>query len=82
MERILQNCKNLIRLRKGEIAYDRMRGLDPALFQLPFTEAQDRLLPELDRALAWENRAEVVSGTIYRDSEGETVVRCVVEIRG
>ena len=30
--RTIANAKNLLRLRKGEIAYDRMRGIDPAIY--------------------------------------------------
>lgn len=33
--RTIANAKNLLRLRKGEIAYDRMRGIDPAILILP-----------------------------------------------
>ena len=29
--RILQNCKNLLMTRMGEVPYDRYRGFDPAL---------------------------------------------------
>ena len=34
--------------RMGEVPFDRMRGLNPALFDLPLNEMQEQLLPELD----------------------------------
>ena len=35
VRRTVQNCKNLLMLRMGEVPYDRLRGLNPALFDLP-----------------------------------------------
>lgn len=79
LRRTLQNAKNLLMCRMGEVPFDRQRGLDPALFDLPLPEANERLMPELDRVMLWEPDVEVVSGTIERGSHGETIIRCVIE---
>ena len=78
--RTLQNAKNLLMCRMGEVPYDRQRGLDPALFDLPIDELQGALLPELDRAMLWEPDVEVVNATA-EIADGVTVIRCVVEIK-
>ena len=78
-KRVVQNAKNLLMCRKGEVPFDRQRGLDPALFELPISETQRRLLPELDRVMFWENGVTVVSGSA-RIEDGETVIRCVIEV--
>ena len=79
-ERTLQNAKNLNMCRMGEVPFDRKRGLDPAIFELPYNEANSRLLPELDRCLTWEPDVEVYDGWLEIDDYGETIVHCVVEI--
>ena len=79
LERTLQNAKNLLMCRMGEIPFDRQRGLDPALFDLPMGEMQRALLPELDRVMLWEPDVEVVSGTATLE-DGMTVIRCVIEV--
>ncbi len=80
IKRTLQNAKNLLMCRMGEVPYDRQRGLDPALFDLPIDELQGALLPELDRAMLWEPDVEVVNATADI-ADGVTVIRCVVEIK-
>ena len=81
IDRTVQNVKNLIMCRMGEIPYDRQRGLDPSIFDLPYLEANAALLPELDRCLLWEPDAEVYDGWLEIDDNGETIVHCVVEIK-
>lgn len=81
IERTLWNVRNLITLRRGEVPYDRQRGLDPAIFDLPYLEANAALLPELDRCLLWEPDAEVYDGWLEITDSGDTVVHCVVEIK-
>lgn len=78
--RVLQNCKNLLLARKGEIPYDRLRGLDPALFHLSAAKLNEALLPEIDRALAWEPNAEAVSARAYRGADNELIISVTVEI--
>ena len=52
--RTIQNAKNLLMCKMGEIPYDRYRGFDPALYDLPIQDFQEALLPELDRVMLWE----------------------------
>lgn len=79
VRRTVQNAKNLMMCRKGEVPFDRQRGLDPALLDLPFDELQAALLPELDRVMLWEPDAEVVRATATVKN-GQTVIRCIIEI--
>ena len=79
LERTLQNAKNLLMCRMGEIPFDRQRGLNPALFDLPLNEMQSYLLPELDRVMLWELDVEVVSATVTLE-DGQAVIRCIVEV--
>lgn len=80
IERTLHNAKNLLMCRKGEIPYDRQRGLDPSIFDLPFQQAQALITQELDRVMLWEPDAEVVEGWLTQDINGDTVVHCKIEI--
>lgn len=79
-KRTLQNVKNLIMCRMGEVPYDRMRGLNPALFDLGVDDINAQLLPEMDRVLGWEPDAEAVSAMATLDEGGETVITVVVEV--
>ena len=79
LSRTIQNAKNLLMCRRGEIPYDRQRGIDPALFDLPLPEAEELLMQELDRAMLWEPDVEVVSGWLERNNEGTVIIHCVVE---
>lgn len=80
VERTVRNCKNLLMLRKGELPYDRQRGLDPALFDLGIDEMNDVLLQEVDRALLWEPDAEAVSAEAEMLPNTAVVIRVVIEI--
>lgn len=77
--RTLQNVRNLLMCRKGEVPFDRLRGLDPAIFDLPLPEAEEALLPELDRVMLWEPDVEVVSARMIPDGD-RMIIRCVVEV--
>lgn len=79
-ERTLQNCKNLLMCRMGEVPYDRRRGLNPAVFDMPLPELNNVILSEVDRVLAWEPDAKAVSARAYRDGNGELIIRCVVDV--
>ena len=78
--RVLQNCKNLLMTRMGEVPYDRYRGFDPALYHLPLSKIRTALLPEVDRLFGYEPRARAVSADAVLLSNGETLVRVTVEI--
>lgn len=77
--RILQNVKNLLMTRIGEIPYDRQRGFRYQLLDLPETELRDELLPEIDRVLLWEPNAEALDAWITATSES-IVIHCTVDI--
>ena len=79
IRRTVQNAKNLLMCRRGEVPFDRQRGLDPAILDMPMTELKEALLPELDRVMLWEPDVEVVSAEALNE-DGQTVIRCVIEI--
>lgn len=80
LKRTIQNCKNLLMTKMGEIPYDRYRGLDPALFDLPIHHMNRELAPELDRVLMWEPDAELVDASAAIDADGNCVITMIVEI--
>lgn len=77
--RIAQNVKNLLCCMAGEIPYDRQRGFNTALFDLPAERLREMLPQEIERLMLWEPRAEVLSADIDTGS-GETVIRIRVSI--
>ncbi len=80
IERTLQNAKNLLMCRMGETAYDRWRGFNPALYDLPIEEMQNELLPELDRIMLWEPDVEVADAEAKLTEDGETYIRVTIEV--
>ncbi len=79
VRRTLQNAKNLLLCRRGEVPYDRYRGFDARLFDLPMTELRARLLPELDRIMIWEPEAQVVSAEATLTENG-VYIRAIIEV--
>lgn len=80
VQRTIQNAKNLLMCRMGEIPYDRYRGFDPALFRLPLPALEEKLMPELDRIMLWEPDVEVVDASCHIDDNGETVITVTIEV--
>jgi len=80
IRRTLQNAKNLLMCRMGEIPYDRLRGFDPSLFDLPMERFREELLPELDRVMQWEPDVEVADARAELTEDGETRIICILEI--
>ena len=78
--RTLQNAKNLLMCRMGEIPYDRCMGFDPAVYDLPIGKMREELLPELDRVMLWEAGAQVVRAEARVLENGGVYVRAEVEI--
>lgn len=78
--RTIQNAKNLLMCRMGEIPYDRYRGFDPALYDLPIAEMQEKLLPELDRIMLWEPDVEIVDGSCAMDENGEIIITATIDV--
>ena len=81
VRRTLQNAKNLLMTRMGEIPYDRFRGLDPRIFDLPAALMQERLMQEVDRVLMWEPDAEAVEAGFEMVGYGEVVIWVIIEVK-
>lgn len=78
--RTLQNAKNLLMCHMGEVPYDRYRGFDPALYDLPIESLRAELLPELDRVMMWEPDAEIVAAEAKLTEDGGVYIRVILEI--
>ena len=78
--RTIQNAKNLLMCKMGEVPYDRYRGFNPALFDLPMQQFEERLLPELDRVMLWEPDVEIVGATCDQDENGSIIITATIEI--
>lgn len=78
--RTLQNAKNLLMCRMGEVPYDRFRGFDQSLFDLPMDQFESELLPELDRVMMWEPDVEVVDAEATLLEDGGTYIKVTVEV--
>lgn len=84
VQRTLVNAQNLLRLQKGEIAYDRKRGLDPAIYDLTLAQAQSVILSEVTRVLAWEPDIRVLAARILPSTDGTDgafIIEADVEVR-
>lgn len=77
--RTLQNCKNLIMLQMTEIPYDRLRGLDTAIYDMPITTVARTLREEIDRVILWEIDATVRDVRAY-PSNGEADAPYIIEV--
>lgn len=80
IQRTIQNAKNLLMTRMGEVPYDRYRGFDASLLDLPIDELRMALLPELDRVMMWEPDVEVADAEATLDTNGEIYIRVILEI--
>ena len=80
VQRALQNAKNLLMCHMGEGPYDRLRGFDAALFDLPFPDFENELLPELDRIMMWEPDVEVMDAEASMLDNGALYVKVTINI--
>lgn len=80
VKRTIQNAKNLLMCRMGEVPYDRLRGFNPELMQLPMKEFGDRLMEEIDRVLLWEPDAEAVDASFTADENGEYIITVTIDV--
>lgn len=80
VQRTLQNAKNLLMCRMGEVPYDRYIGFDPALYDLPIGELETELLPELDRVMMWEPDVEVVDAEATLLDDGSIYIKVIIEV--
>ena len=79
-KRTLQNAKNLLMCRKGEVPYDRYRGFDPALFDLPIDKLREALVPELDRVMMWEPDVKVLEAEATLLENGDVYIKVILEL--
>ena len=80
IRRTLQNAKNLLMCRMGEVPYDRYRGFDPDIYDLPINEMGEELLPELDRVMMWEPDVEVDDAEATLLSDGSTYIKVILDV--
>lgn len=81
--RTIANAQNLLRLQKGEMAYDRMRGLDPAIYDLTLEQANGVITEEVTRVLAWEPDVHVLAARIrpvHNGTDGAFIIEADVEV--
>ena len=79
-ERILQNCKNLIMTMRGEVPFDRLRGLETELHSMSMAKLREKLTRSLDTTLMYEPYAELVSAKCSLQEDGELYIEMVIEI--
>ena len=76
----LQNAKNLLMTRMGEVPYDRLRGFDTSLLDLPLDKLRQDIVAELDRLMMWEPDVEVFDAEISLDANGQIYILVTLEI--
>ena len=81
VQRTLQNAKNLLMCKKGEVPYDRSRGFNPALYDLPIQDLRRELMPELDRIMIWEPDVSVVSAEATLLKDGSVYIKAIVNVK-
>lgn len=78
--RTLQNAKNLLMCRMWEVPYDRFRGMDPIIFDLPIDQMRMELLPELDRIMMYEPDVQVVEAEATLLEDGTTYIKVIIDV--
>ncbi|MBQ7214314.1 MAG: hypothetical protein IJS25_07270 [Bacteroidales bacterium] len=78
--RTLQNAKNLLMCQMGEVPYDRYRGFDASLYDLPIEKLREELLPELDRVMMWEPDVEVVDAEATLLGDGFVYIKAILDV--
>lgn len=81
VKRTLQNAKNLLMCKKGEVPYDRSRGFNPSLYDLPIQDLRRELMPELDRIMIWEPDISVVSAEATLLKDGSVYIKAIVNVK-
>lgn len=81
-----QECvNNLLRLFRGEVPYERVKGLDPRMFDRPFVAADAQLRQDADWLVdTYEPRAEIKSISVAEHDtvNGRFSVTAEVENKG
>lgn len=79
VKRALQNAKNLLMCRMGEVPYGRYVGFNPALYDMPLSLFKNELMPELDRIMIVEPDIEVVDADAKLLDDGNIYIVVTVE---
>ncbi len=79
LTRTLQNAKNLLMCHMGEVPFDRYRGFDVSLYDLPIPAFNEELMPELDRLMIYEPDITVKSAKGSLLEDGSIYVKVTVE---
>jgi len=79
-ERIIQNAKNILRTQLGEIPYDRMCGMDPALKDIPLQLLDERVQEEVDMALQWEPDVRARNARWRMKNNGEVSIEADIVV--
>jgi phage baseplate assembly protein W len=77
--RVLQNVKNLLMTHMGDVPYDRLRGLNPDVYDKPLPFVKAHITEEIARVLAWEPDVKLIKVDIQQEKVG-TVFVCEVEV--
>lgn len=79
LNRTLQNAKNLLMCRMGEVPFDRYRGFDVSLYDLPIPSFNEEILPELDRLMIWEPDVKVKEAEGSMQEDGNIYIKVTLE---
>ena len=80
VKRTLQNAKNLLMCQMGEVPYDRYRGFDASLYDLPIEQLREELLPALDIVMMWEPDVEVVDAEATLFDDGSVYIKVLLDV--
>ena len=78
--RILQNAKNLLRLARGELPYDRLRGMDMRMNGIPITQLKAEAAQKVHNNLLWETRVKLIGTRVSLKEDGEILIQAEVEV--
>lgn len=81
-ERIIQNIRNLISTWRYEVAYNRVKGLDPRILDMPAESAQALYIAEIYRLVGtYEPNATIKDVKLLAiNYDGQIDVKVVVEL--
>lgn len=81
--KIAQNCQNLLCIWLYEVAYERTKGIDPEIVDLPLEEARQKMRSEIYRVLrTYEPRAEIASVKVAGEEPGDLLFFVGLNIEG
>jgi len=81
-ERIIQNVRNLISTWRYEVAYNRTKGLDPRIMDMPAESAKALYIAEIYRLIGTYEPNAIIKDVklLSINSDGQINVKVVVEI--